>query len=227
MDNKSNEITAIPRLLEVLELTGAIVTIDAIGCQKEIAVKVRQRRADYVLAVKDNQPHLHEDLSDHFDRVLEDEEVLPRTRRRATKEKNRRRLEHRTYIAAPVPGDLRNREAWCDLRSVGRVVSVVQREGKGTVEVRYFISSLKPNARVIALQVVPAVRICVMSLSFQPAVRPLTRRLACVVPSCAIRFIASRRSKAKFSAAFSKRARDWSSWKTTSNTQCWPFSIPQ
>ena len=150
VDDKSNEITAVPRLLEVLELTGAIVTIDAIGCQKEIAAKVRQRRADYVLAVKDNQPHLHEDLSDHFDRVLEDEEVLPPTRCRATKEKNRGRLEHRTYIAAPVPEDLRNREAWCDLRSVGCVVSVVQREGKETVEVRYFISSLKPNAKLLA-----------------------------------------------------------------------------
>jgi hypothetical protein len=70
VDDKSNEITAVPRLLEVLELTGAIVMIDAIGCQKEITAKVRQRRADYVLAVKDNQPPLHEDLSDHCDRVL-------------------------------------------------------------------------------------------------------------------------------------------------------------
>jgi predicted transposase YbfD/YdcC len=149
VDDKSNEITAVPKLLEILELTGAIVTIDAMGCQKEIAAKAREKGADYVLAVKDNQPHLHQDLSDHFDRVLE-EEVLPRARRHATREKNRGRMEHRTYIATPVPEDLRNREAWRDLTSVGCVVSVVHREGKETVEVRYYISSLKPNAKLLA-----------------------------------------------------------------------------
>ena len=87
--DKSNEITAIPKLLEILELTGAIITIDAIGCQKEIAAKARDKEADYVLAVKDNQPHLFEDLSDHFDRVLEDEEILPRAEARHPGEESR------------------------------------------------------------------------------------------------------------------------------------------
>jgi predicted transposase YbfD/YdcC len=150
VDGKSNEITAIPKLLEILELTGAIVTIDALGCQKEIAAKIREKGADYVLAVKENQPHLYEDLSDHFDRVLEDEELLPRGRRHATEEKNRGRAEHRTYISTPVPKGLRNRAAWRDLSSVGCVVSVVQREGKETVEVRYFISSQEPDAKRLA-----------------------------------------------------------------------------
>ena len=150
VDDKSNEITAIPKLLEILELTGAIVTIDAMGCQKEIAATVRQKEADYVLAVKENHPHLYQDLSDHFDRVLEDEEILPRARRHVTTEKNRGRMEHRTYIATPVPEGLRDRAAWRDLTSVGCVVSVVQREGKETVEVRYFISSLKPQAKLLA-----------------------------------------------------------------------------
>jgi predicted transposase YbfD/YdcC len=150
VDGKSNEITAIPKLLEILELTGAIVTIDAMGCQKEIAAAVRQKEADYVLAVKENHPHLYEDLSDHFDRVLEDEEILPRARRHVTKEKNRGRVEHRTSIATPVPEGLRDRAAWRDLASVGCVVSVAHREGKETVEVRYFISSLKPNAKLLA-----------------------------------------------------------------------------
>src|SRR5262249_20555191 len=134
----------------ILELTGAIVTIDAMGCQKEIAAKAREKKADYVLAVKDNQPHLYEDLSVHFDRVLEDEDLLPRGRRHATREKNRGRDEHRTYISTPVPDDLRNRAAWRDLTSVGCVVSVAHREGKETIEVRYFISSLKPNAKRLA-----------------------------------------------------------------------------
>jgi predicted transposase YbfD/YdcC len=150
VDDKSNEITAIPKLLEILELTGAIVTIDAMGCQKEIAAKVREKGADYVLAVKENHPHLYQDLSDHLDRVLEDEELLPRTRRHTTEETNRGRREHRTSISTPVPEDLRDREAWRDLSSVGCVVSVVHRDGKETVEVRYFISSLKPNAKRLA-----------------------------------------------------------------------------
>jgi predicted transposase YbfD/YdcC len=150
VDDKSNEITAIPKLLEILELTGAIVTIDAMGCQKEIAAAVRRKEADYVLAVKENQPHLYQDLSDHFDRVLEDEEILPRARRHVTKEVNRGRKEHRTSIATPVPEGLRDRAAWRDLTSVGCVVSVAHREGKETIEVRYFISSLKPNAKLLA-----------------------------------------------------------------------------
>ena len=150
VDDRSNEITAVPKLLELLELSGAIITIDAMGCQKEIAEKARERGADYVLAVKDNQPHLHEDLSDHFDKVLEDEETLPRTQRHATKEKNRGRREERTYISTPVPEELRNSAAWRDLQSVGCVISVVERKGRETVEVRYFISSLKPNAKRLA-----------------------------------------------------------------------------
>ena len=66
VDEKSNEITAIPKLLQMLELHGAIVTIDAMGCQKEIAAKVRERGADYVLAVKGNQEHLEEDVLAYF-----------------------------------------------------------------------------------------------------------------------------------------------------------------
>lgn len=150
VDDKSNEIAAVPKLLEVLELTGAIVTLDAMGCQKEIVAKIRDKRADYVLAVKDNQPNLHKDLSDHFDAVLEDEEALPRAQRHQTKEKNRGRLEERTYISTPVPETVRNREAWRDLRSVGCIISVTHRDGREMIEVRYTISSLKPHARRLA-----------------------------------------------------------------------------
>ena len=142
VSDQSNEITPVPKLLEILELTGAIVTIDAMGCQKEIAAKVRERKADYVLAVKDNPPHRREDLSDHIDQVLEDEPAMPRTQRHTTEEKKRGRLEHRTSISTPVPADLRQSDAWRDLRSVGCVVSVVQRASKETLEVRYLISSL-------------------------------------------------------------------------------------
>jgi hypothetical protein len=77
VDDQSHEITAIPKLLEILELTGAIVTIDAMGCQREIAATAREKGADYVLAVKDNQPHLYEDLSDHFDRCWRTKRSCP------------------------------------------------------------------------------------------------------------------------------------------------------
>jgi predicted transposase YbfD/YdcC len=77
VEEKSNEITPIPELLKLLNLKGCTVTIDAMGCQKEIVQEIRDAQAHYVLAVKDNQPHLHEDLSKHFDRLLEAEETLP------------------------------------------------------------------------------------------------------------------------------------------------------
>jgi predicted transposase YbfD/YdcC len=150
VDSKSNEITAVPKLVEILELTGAIVTLDAMGCQKEIAAKIREKRADYVLAVKENQPHLHEDLSRHLNEVLDDEKTLPASQRYETIEKNRGRLEQRFYYSLPVPEALRHGEAWRDLRSIGEVISVARRGGQESIQIRYFISSLKPNAKRLA-----------------------------------------------------------------------------
>ncbi len=71
-DAKSNEITAIPELLEVLDLEGAVVTIDAMGCQKDIAAKIVGGGGEYVLAVKENQPHLYEDIKRAFDAALDE-----------------------------------------------------------------------------------------------------------------------------------------------------------
>jgi len=150
VEDKSNEITAIPKLLEILELHGAIVTIDAMGCQKEIAAKIRDRGADYVLAVKDNQPHLYEDLQEHFLHVVDHQEELPRRQRYHTKEKNHGRLEERFYYATPVPEELRNQDCWRDLTSVGWVVSITTRAGHECSEVRAYISSLKPDAKELA-----------------------------------------------------------------------------
>jgi predicted transposase YbfD/YdcC len=86
VEEKSNEITAIPKLLEMLELSGAIVTIDAMGCQKEIAAKIREGGADYVLAVKGNQEHLEQDIIEHFQNWTK-----PRSKASATVEWTRRR----------------------------------------------------------------------------------------------------------------------------------------
>ena len=146
-EDKSNEITAIPELLKLLNLKGCTVTIDAMGCQKEIAAEIRAQKADYVLAVKENQPHLFEDLKQHFDRLLEEAESLRADQYYETDEKGHGRHEQRFYYSTPVPETLRNKEAWCDIQSVGCAINHTVREGEETGLVRYFISSLKPNAK--------------------------------------------------------------------------------
>jgi predicted transposase YbfD/YdcC len=146
-EDKSNEITAIPELLKLLNLKGCTVTIDAMGCQKEIAAGIRDRKAEYVLAVKENQPHLYEDLQQHFEEVLEDEASLPRRQQHSTTEDGHGRHEERFYYSTPVPKALRNQEAWRDIQSVGCAIGHTVREGRDTGLVRYFISSLKPDAK--------------------------------------------------------------------------------
>jgi predicted transposase YbfD/YdcC len=144
---KSNEITAIPELLKLLSLKGCTVTIDAMGCQKEIAAEIRAGKGDYVLAVKENQPYLYDDLQQHFNAVLENEESLPSEQRHTTEEKRRGRLEQRFYYSTPIPDALRNREEWSGIRSVGCAINNTLRDGRETGLVRYFISSLKPHAK--------------------------------------------------------------------------------
>lgn len=149
VDSKSNEITAIPSLLEVLELTGAIVTIDAMGCQKEIAAKIREKGADYVLAVKGNQEHLEEDISNAF--VAADEGTgAGRPSEHESRERGHGREDFRWTQALPVPKDLRHAEAWKDLQSIARVIRVYKQNGKEALEARYFISSLPPDAPRLA-----------------------------------------------------------------------------
>jgi len=147
--DKSNEITAIPELLDLVDIAGATVTIDAMGCQKEIAAKIVEKGGDYVLAVKDNQRNLHDDLCNHF----EHEEALPRTQRFSTSERSRGRDEERHYYSTPVPAALRNREAWKGLTSVGWVVSFVEYQGQSTSEIRAYIGSGRANAKQLAAAV--------------------------------------------------------------------------
>ena len=150
VDAKSNEITAIPRLLQMLELRGAIVTIDAMGCQKEIAAKVRERGADYVLTVKANQEHLEEDIRTYF-LELDDGNKRPRHKSESTKKsKGHGRVETRWCDAVEVPKTLRNQQEWKDLRSICRVTRLWEEKGQERIEVRYFISSLPPDAKVLA-----------------------------------------------------------------------------
>jgi predicted transposase YbfD/YdcC len=150
VDEKSNEITAIPKLLELLELSGAVVTIDAMGCQREIAAKIRECGADYVLAVKGNQEHLEEDIVTHFANLDEAAERGVRSGARTvstTKEDRHGRKEQRRCEATQAPAAMRDRGAWKDLRSICRVTRLYQERGEDKSEVRYFISSLSAEAK--------------------------------------------------------------------------------
>jgi len=150
VDEKSNEITAIPKLLAMLELSGAIVTIDAMGCQKEIVTQIREGGADYVLPVKGNQEHLEQDIIDHFQKLDEAAEQGKPNRRvdaQETEDADHGRDEYRRCETVPVPKGFRGREDWKDLKSLCRVTRVYTEKGQEKSEVRYFISSLPADAQ--------------------------------------------------------------------------------
>jgi predicted transposase YbfD/YdcC len=153
VEGKSNEITAIPKLLEMLELKGAIVSIDAMGCQKEIAKAIVKGGGDYVLAVKDNQPSLHAAIDQHFKDVLENGSAKP-CRQHTTREPSRDRHEERHYAISELPKELAHfQKEWPGLRSIGEVVSITRRNGEETCEVRHFILSCDAKVKQFAASV--------------------------------------------------------------------------
>ena len=141
VDAKSNEITAIPKLLQLLELSGAMVTIDAMGCQTEIAKQIVDGGADYCLAVKGNQPTLHQGIIDYFEKHAEDDFAGIRMRDHHTQEKGHGREESRYYVICPVPDDLPDRSRWANLKAIGIAFNQTQRDGKTIGEIRYYILS--------------------------------------------------------------------------------------
>jgi predicted transposase YbfD/YdcC len=152
VDSKSNEITAIPELLKVLDLSGAIVTIDAMGCQKEIAAQIHAAGGDYVLALKENQETLYHDVQDLFLEGLAED--FPGTEHRSwqTREQGHGRVESRQYHVIPVPEALAEAHpGWQGLRSLGLVFSERQvGDEEATCEIRYFISSLGTKVKTFA-----------------------------------------------------------------------------
>jgi len=149
-EEKSNEITAIPALLKLVDLKGAIITIDAMGTQKAIAAQIIEGEADYVLALKGNQETLHQAVIDHVLEQWEDDFARVKARRHQTKETGHGREETRSYIQMPAPEGLPGSELWKGLRSIGVAVSECVRDGKETVEVRYYISSLAVGVKRFA-----------------------------------------------------------------------------
>lgn len=145
VDGKSNEITAIPALLKSLQLKGAIVTIDAMGCQKEIAKSIVDRQGEYCLAVKDNQEKLAEDIVSSFEGVLGDDTQTDVYEQAEVFEPKRShgRYEKRYYYSMPVPKTLRTADQWAGLKSIGLTVTFrgESEQSPGDGEVRYYIMS--------------------------------------------------------------------------------------
>ena len=137
---KSNEITAIPELLRLVDIKGAIITIDAMGTQKAIAAEIIEGEADYVLALKGNQEVLHQAVIDHINERLEGDSE--EAREHVTTEKAHGREETRIYLQLPAPEGLPGFTLWEGLKSIGVVTSQCVRNGKETIDVRYYISSL-------------------------------------------------------------------------------------
>jgi predicted transposase YbfD/YdcC len=147
---KSNEITAIPELLRLVDIQGTIITIDAMGTQKAIAEQIIEGKADYVLVLKENQETLYHEVVNYIEEQSANDFADVKARRHTTHEKGHGREEIRVYVQMPVPADLRGLELWKGLKSVGMATLVCVRDGKETAETRYYISSLEVSVKLFA-----------------------------------------------------------------------------
>ena len=159
--DKSNEITAVPELLRVLELSGCIVTVDAMGCQTNIAKEIKEADADYVLALKGNQETVHEEVKTFLQATLEERQAPRPVGAKLSKagaslaslqtvEKDHGRVETRRYYQSDQLDWFADRSKWEGLQSVGMVESVREVEGQTTVERRYYLSSLSLGIETFA-----------------------------------------------------------------------------
>lgn len=145
---KSNEITAIPYLLKLLDVSGCIITIDAMGTQKKIAQTIRNQKSDYLLALKENQKTLYEDTVLFFDNVDSMKKNGYRFDEYTTVDGGHGRVETRKYIMTSDLEWLEGKENWADLKSLGMVESTREVNGESSYEKRYYISSLNCSAKV-------------------------------------------------------------------------------
>ena len=159
VEEKSNEITAVPELLRLLYLKGCIVTIDAMGTQKEIAEQIRQKGADYVLALKDNQPHLRAEVEGIFEAECAAQEKEKKSNKRGsskgadlveTVDHGHGREERRRVLSLEAPEWLGHKAQWRDLKSLIMVEARRKDKDKESTERRYYISSLAPDAQQAA-----------------------------------------------------------------------------
>ncbi|HEY4724127.1 MAG TPA: ISAs1 family transposase, partial [Anaerolineae bacterium] len=149
-DEKSNEITAIPQLLKLIDIRGAIITIDALGTQTAIAKDIVDGGADYVLALKGNQETLHQAAIDFINEQMETDFANCGARRHITKETGHGRTETRHYIQMPAPTTLPGFGRWQGLLTIGVAMLSCIRDGKETADIRYYISSLSMGVKRFA-----------------------------------------------------------------------------
>ena len=146
VDEKSNEITAIPRLLAIVDIRGATVTMDAMGNQKAIANAIIDGGGEYLLTVKGNQKKMQQILQETLAEHFESDAPPPRGTRYETHEVKHGREETREYVSLPAPASLK-KLGWSAVRSIGMVYSRTIRDGKVCEESRYYLSSRRPSAR--------------------------------------------------------------------------------
>lgn len=157
-DEKSNEITAVPVLLDLLEIRGAVVTLDAMNCQKKIVAKICDRQADYVITVKANQGSLHEEVSQRMAELGEDNFPRKKCTQHTTTENTRGRSEARTVTVSAAPRRLQEEAKWANIKSIGMIYRHREPDPKTpnckpieeSDHVTYFISSLPPKADLLS-----------------------------------------------------------------------------
>jgi predicted transposase YbfD/YdcC len=141
-EEKSNEITAIPQLLNQIDLTDSLITIDAMGCQKEIAHDIVAGGGDFVISVKDNQPKLRETIEAYFEKHLECDLEDLKYRCHETSEAAHGRIDERSYFLTKVPPDFAVKKEWPWVKAIGYSLRVTQHDdGSETDETRYYILS--------------------------------------------------------------------------------------
>jgi predicted transposase YbfD/YdcC len=161
VDDKSNEITALPKLLRALELSGCIVTVDAMGTQKQIAKEIREADADYVMALKGNHEVVHDEVKSFLDTTVTEaatkrpagvqpSRAAATLAKLETVEKDHGRQETRRYYQSGALAWFADRSKWEGLQSVGLVEAVREVQGKATVERRYYLSSLPVDVETFA-----------------------------------------------------------------------------
>ena len=155
VDKKSNEITAIPALLKVLELNGSIITIDAMGCQRSIVKSIVEQKGDYVITLKKNQPSLYARVEELFKKaIIQGFSGFTHTAYSTNKESNHGRSEIRHHLMLSDIKELIDPDnQWEKFQSIGMIESVRIVKGKTTIETRYYISSLPNDAQKLGKSV--------------------------------------------------------------------------
>lgn len=141
-EEKSNEITAIPILLDSIHIEGSTVTIDAMGCQKKIAKKIIEKKGDYALAVKENQPKLHDEIVGHFDEAVGERTVDADVRQHVTSDEGHGRQEVRSHYLVSLPASSAIRKKWPGAKAIGMVIRESEdKHGRKSNDRRYYLLS--------------------------------------------------------------------------------------